>query len=179
MDRHDANELAKRASAGDARAFEQLIAAHYDDIHAFAWRWCGNTADADDIAQTVCIKLAAAIKGFRGDAAFKTWAYRITYNAAIDHLRAGQRMRPLAPSNIVRLIDGPNKATPETELQDAQLWDQVRGLPPKQCDAVLLVYAQDLSHAAAAAVMGCTEKTVSWHLHAARKALKSLLSVAD
>jgi len=178
VDRNAANELARRAAGGDAVAFEQLIEAHYDCIHAFAWRWCGNQQDADDIAQNVCIKLASAIKRFRGEASFKTWAYRITYNAAIDHLRQTQRMRPVEPSNIVKLIDGPTLSTPESQTIDAQLWDQVRALPPKQCDAVLLVYAQDLSHGEAAAIMGCSEKTVSWHLHAARKTLNSVLSAA-
>ena len=178
MESDATNELARCAAGGDAVAFEQLIEAHYDTIHAFAWRWCGCAQDADDIAQNVCVKLAAAIKGFRGEASFKTWIYRITYNAAIDHIRQTQRMRPREPSNIVKLIDGPTLSTPESQTIDAQLWDQVRSLPPKQCDAVLLVYAQDLSHGEAAAIMGCCEKTVSWHLHAARKALKSGLSAA-
>jgi RNA polymerase sigma-70 factor, ECF subfamily len=51
----------------------------------------------------------------------------------------------------------------------------VRRLPPQQRDAVLLVYAEDLSHAEAATVMGCAERTVSWHLHAARKRLRARL----
>ncbi len=48
----------------------------------------------------------------------------------------------------------------------------MRRLPEQQRDAVLLVYGEDMSHAEAAAIMGCTEKTVSWHLHEARKRLK-------
>ena len=40
----------------------------------------------------------------------------------------------------------------------------MRRLPPQQRDAVIFVYAEDLTHAEAAAIMGCTEKTVSWHL---------------
>ena len=44
---------------------------------------------------------------------------------------------------------------------------------------MLLVYGEDMSHGAAARVMGCTEKTVSWHLHEARKRLKAMLETAD
>ena len=54
----------------------------------------------------------------------------------------------------------------------------VRALPDQQRDAVLLVYAQDFSHGEAAALMGCSEKTVSWHLHEARKRLKNQLEPA-
>jgi RNA polymerase sigma-70 factor (ECF subfamily) len=56
-----------------------------------------------------------------------------------------------------------------------ELWRAVRSLPDQQRDAVLLVYAQDLSHGEAAALMGCSEKTVSWRLHEARKRLRILL----
>ena len=61
----------------------------------------------------------------------------------------------------------------------AQLWDQVRALPPQQRDSVLLVYAQDLSHGEAADILGCSEKTISWHLHEARKKLKATLEAAE
>ena len=44
-------ELIRKASGGDARAFEQLIEMHYDFIHATAWKWTRSRCDADDIAQ--------------------------------------------------------------------------------------------------------------------------------
>ena len=56
-----------------------------------------------------------------------------------------------------------------------QLWAAVRTLPEKQRDAVLLVYAEELSHAAAAEIMGIKEATVSYHVHEARKTLRGLL----
>ena len=59
-----------------------------------------------------------------------------------------------------------------------ELWDEVRRLPDQQRDAVLLVYGEDLSHAEAAEIMKCTEKTVSWHLHEARRRLKIKLTAA-
>ena len=62
--------------------------------------------------------------------------------------------------------------TPEYDVIGAEIWQTVRALPAQQRDAVLLVYGEDMSHAEAAAVMGCSEKTVSWHLHEAKKRLK-------
>ena len=56
-----------------------------------------------------------------------------------------------------------------------ELWQAVRQLPDKQRDAVLLIYGEGLSHAAAADVLGCAETTISWHVHEARKRLKVLL----
>lgn len=166
------NELASRAALGNRAAFEELVERHYDHIYRLAWRWSGSRERAEDIAQDVCVKLATAIGSFRGDASFSTWLYRIAYTTAVDTLRANQRIMPLAPSNIMMLADEATTDTPETALMDQDLWRAVRALPDQQRDAVLLVYAQDLSHAEAAVLMECSEKTVSWHLHEAKKRLK-------
>lgn len=173
----DDDSLASRAAAGDGDAFEQLIGRHYDRIHRMAWRWLGRADGAEDVAQTVCIKLGEAIRGFRGESAFTTWLHRITYNAAIDHIRQSQRIEATAPSILMALADRhllPEPAPDEVHAGD-ELWSAVRALPDQQRDAVLLVYAEDLSHREAAQIMGCAEKTVSWHLHAARKRLKAHL----
>ncbi len=179
MEKRECDDLVRKAAGGSTAAFAALIDASYERIYAMAWRWAGSSVDAEDITQDVCIKLGKAIRGFRGDAAFTTWLYRITYNATIDHLRARQRMQAAEPSQILKLIDGPGSTTPESDLIDAELWDQVRALPPQQRDTVLLVYAQELSHGEAALILGCSEKTVSWHLHEARKKLKTTLEVAE
>lgn len=168
-------QLVLLAQAGSAQAFESLLERHYDAIHRMAWRWCGNRTAAEDIAQDVCVKLATVLSSYRADAAFTTWLYRITYHAALDFARATQRLSPTEPSQMEQLVDAASSGTPEDGLLDAELWDEVRRLPAQQRDAVLLVYAQDMTHAEAAGVMGCTEKTVSWHLFEARKRLKSKL----
>ncbi len=166
------------AISGDGGAFTRLIDRHYDRIYRLAWRWLGDQTEAEDVAQDVCVRIAKALPAFRQEAAFATWAYRVTYNAAIDRLRERQRISPRAPSELMKLIDAPGDTTAETQLLARELWDDVRRLPPQQRDAVLLIYAEDLSHAEAATIMGCTEATVSWHLHAARKALKLKLEDA-
>lgn len=168
-------DLATRAAAGDGAAFAALIGRHYDRIYRAAWRLLGNRTDAEDVAQDVAVKLATAIRGWRGDAELSTWIYRITWNAATDMLRARQRIRALAPSEMMSLVDCPSPTTAEDEAEGRELWSAVRALPPQQRDAVLFVYGEDMSHGEAAAIMGCSENTVSWHLHAARKRLRTML----
>jgi RNA polymerase sigma-70 factor, ECF subfamily len=164
--------LARAAAAGCRASFSALIARHYDRVYRLAWRWAGSRSEAEDIAQDVCVKLATAIKSFRGEAAFTTWLYRIAFTTATDRLRARQRIIPFAPSDMSALLDGAGADTPESNVIGAELWATVRALPDQQRDAVLLVYGEDLSHQEAAVIMGCSEKTVSWHLHEARKRLK-------
>ena len=164
--------LALGAAAGDRASFSALVERHYVRVYRLAWRWTGSQAEAEDVAQDVCVKLAAAIKTFRSEAAFTTWLYRIAFTTATDRLRAHQRIVPFAPSDMSALMDGAASGTPETDLIGAELWLAVRALPEQQRDAVLLVYGEDLSHQEAAGIMGCSEKTVSWHLREARRRLK-------
>ncbi|KQT00282.1 MULTISPECIES: RNA polymerase sigma factor [unclassified Rhizobium] len=166
------DDLIDRAQKGDRTAFGMLMERHYDFVHAVAWRWSGNVSDAEDIAQTVCLKLASAIRGFRGASRFRTWLYTLTLNAARDHQRSQSRERRKAASF---LADPTSSAANDNHDQTEALWEAVRQLPDKQGDAVLLVYGEGLSHSAAADVMGCSEATVSWHVHEARKRLKILL----
>lgn len=170
--------LAAQAAAGNRTAFAALIERHYDRLYRMAWRWCGNRAEAEDIAQDVCVKLASILGTYRADAAFTTWLQRVAYNVMID--RARRRRHETLPGNdtVIALVDAADTRTPEAVVIGAELWAAVRALPPKLRDAVLLVYAQDLSHLEAAEVMGCSEKTVSWHLHEARKRLKGILETA-
>lgn len=168
------HRLIEQALGGDRAAFARLVERHYDTIYRVAYKWCGDQTDAEDIAQDVCVKLGRSIRGFKGQAAFSSWLYRVTLNAVRDLARARERQaRHVAVMSLTAETD--YRPDRETELTQAQLWRRVHDLPEKQRDAVLLVFSEELSHAQAAAVMGCAESTVSWHIHEAKKQLKGLL----
>lgn len=173
-----ANEVIRRASAGDAEAFAAVVTAHYERIYRLAWRFAGTRETAEDIAQDAVVKLAGAIRGFRGEAAFSTWLFRLVYTTATDSLRRSRKLHLVDPATIAEFVETADTETPETRHMGTELWATVRSLPPQQRDAVTLVYGEDLSHAEAAEIMGCTEKTVSWHLHEAKKRLRTKLEVA-
>lgn len=171
------DELAKRAGQGCRVSFSVLLDRHYDLIWRQAWRMLGSRERAQDVAQDVVVKLAGAIRSFKGEARFTTWLHRIVYTTALDAIRANQRMQPAEPSEIIKLTDHiQSQADHDADSDDPdELWRAVRALPPKQRDAVLYVYGEEMSHAEAAGIMGCSEKTVSWHVHEAKKRLKILL----
>lgn len=169
--------LIGRAKDGDRGAFGQLVERHYDFVHRVAWRWCGRKADAEDIAQDVCVRLGRAIRDYRGGGAFTTWLYAMTLNAARDHARKSARESAKTEAyGVHALISG--EAPEEPDGQAEALWAAVRQLPEKQREAVLLVYGEGLSHAAAAEAMAISETTVSWHIHEAKKRLKVLMRSA-
>ena len=170
----ESDSLVARAQSGDRAAFAELVAENYDFVFRTAWKWTGKREDAEDVTQEVCVKLAGAIRSFDGRSAFSSWLYRVTLNAVRDLQRARTRQSKRAKS-LAEI--SPDEAPPEQEdeVAESQLWAAVRRLPEKQRDAVLLVYADELSHAEAAAAMGVKEATISWYVHEARKTLRGLL----
>ena len=171
-------ELARNAAGGDRGAFSALVERHYDFIFRLAWRMTGNRADAEDVAQDVCARLGRAIRSYRGGSAFTTWLYAIVVNAVRDAGRRSARDAARAQAWAVHALTG-GETAPEPEDPAEALWRAVRALPPKQREAVTLVYGEELSHAEAADLMGCSEPTVSWHIHEAKKRLKTIMSAGE
>lgn len=171
--------LAARAREGDRDAFGQLVERHYEFIFRVAYRWLADEADAEDVAQEVCIKLSRAIRGYAGRAAFSTWLYRLTLNGARDFSRGRSRetRRNQEFAREAQVLEQDSQVP--VEEQSTALWDAVRALPEKQRDSVLLVYGEGLSHGNAADILDCAESTVSWHIHAAKKRLKDVLRHAE
>jgi RNA polymerase sigma-70 factor (ECF subfamily) len=168
------NVLVNRAKAGDRLAFAQLLEDHYDFIFRTACKWSGRKSDAEDIAQDVCIKLATAIQSFDGRSAFTSWLYRVTVNMVRDMQRSSSRRdKNIDAFSLVHPEDDPGNQ--EESATAKELWRAVSELPEKQREAIMLVYAEDMTHADAAEIMGCKEATVSWHIHEAKKTLRGLL----
>ena len=167
-------ELAKLASAGDRDAFAQLLDRHYDLIYRTAFKWCGHQSDAEDVAQDVCVKLARVLESFDGRSAFSSWLYRITLNMVHDMQRARSRQHK-RQADFLDVAESDAPPDQEEKTTEGELWRAVRALPEKQRDAVLLIYGEDVTHAAAAEIMNVKESTISWYVHEARKTLKGLL----
>jgi RNA polymerase sigma-70 factor (ECF subfamily) len=166
-------DLIEKAILGDRAAFSLLVEHEYDFVFKVAWKWTRNRADAEDIAQEVCLRLAQSISRFRGQGRFRTWLYALVLNVVRDTARKASREKNRA--------EAWSRETAATDDQpednsSATLWEAVRSLPDKQKDAVLLVYGEGLSHSQASEVLGVAEATISWHLHEARKRLKVIMT---
>ena len=83
----------RAARSGDRQALEDLLRRHHDRLHAVCRRLTGNDADALDATQEALIAVVRGIDRFDERSSFKTWAYRVATNAALDELRR-RRRRP-------------------------------------------------------------------------------------
>ena len=78
-------------SMGDGTALEELLLAYEKRVYNIAYRLMGSEADAADMAQEALIKIYRSIRGFKGEASFSSWVYRLTVNTCMDGLRKRKR----------------------------------------------------------------------------------------
>src|SRR5438309_11406133 len=84
--------LVEQIRRGEAGAVEGLVGAYGDRVYRLAIRITGNASDAEEVVQDALWTASRKIDTFRGTAAFGSWVYRITANAAYQKLR-GRRSR--------------------------------------------------------------------------------------
>ena len=164
----DDETLIRAAQAGDGEAFEQLLERYYDTLYRFAYKWCGNRADAEDVTQQACLKLARSLDSFRFESAFTSWLYRVVVNCARDWGRAqGRHAHPEEDPDV--LTEEVTQVDVEHEAYLWQLLQRLEAMPEGIKETILLVHAEGMTHAEAAEILDVKESTVSWRLHEFRK----------
>jgi RNA polymerase sigma-70 factor, ECF subfamily len=84
-------ELIKRAQAGDAAAFNELVTAYRKRILGTIARLIARPEDVEDVGQEVFLRLYFSLDQLRTAEVFEPWLYRLTVNAAYDYLRKQRR----------------------------------------------------------------------------------------
>jgi RNA polymerase sigma-70 factor (ECF subfamily) len=84
-------ELVARSRGGDVDSFNQLVLRWERPIYALAYRVIGRDEDARDVCQETFLRAFRALPGFKGQAKFSSWLYRITLNLCRDWIRRQRR----------------------------------------------------------------------------------------
>lgn len=139
----------------------------------------GNVADAEDVFQTVFLRLHQADGGFQDDSHLKAWLLRVTVNCCNDvHRSPWRRRRNAFDDALVDSLPAPSDESPGPSSDEREnetleeLAAALARLAPKQRTAVHLFYFEDYSTDEIARITGERPATVRSHLHRARKALK-------
>ena len=72
--------LVNKATAGDKKALETLVASVQDIVFNLSLRMLGTFADAEDATQDILLKMITHLSSFRGDSSFTTWVFSIAAN---------------------------------------------------------------------------------------------------
>jgi RNA polymerase sigma-70 factor (ECF subfamily) len=182
MDERPDDVLAKEARRGKTEAFSELARRNQQRIYRLIYGMTRNRSDTDDLSQEVFMTAFHSISSFNGKSSFSTWIYRIAVNQTLNFLR--QRSREKGRAEFHENLPygdesrtgsySPEGRSVRRELH-GQMVEAVESLPPLFKASFLLVVDQGMSHAAAAKVLGCSENTVSWRMHKARKMLQARL----
>ena len=174
------DELVEQVRAGDAAAFGELVERHRGAVYRAALAALGNEADAEDIAQEALVLAFRRIEQFRGDASVRTWMVSIAWRLSLSRRRrlwwkvnrSGAQETDL---HVLRDVT----PSPEARMQSAQfirkVQEQIRRLPPKLRDALLLAAAGDLTQDEIAAALNIPGATFRGRVRDARLRLRTLL----
>ncbi len=174
-------ELIAACRRGDPRSFEEVVRRTYRQVYTQALRLVGDRKDAEDVAQDAYLRVFRGLHGFRGEAQFETWLYRIVANAAMTHLRRRRRFGDL----MTEPEDGPLREIPSPARTDEQAVDRqalqnaLEALPLSLRTVVVLKDIYGLSCQEIGDQIGASEGAVKVRLHRARRRLKLMILGED
>jgi RNA polymerase sigma-70 factor (ECF subfamily) len=166
-------ELVARSISGDADSFNELILRWERPIYALAYRTIGREEDARDVCQETFLRAFRALPGFRGQAKFSSWLYRIALNLCRDWMRRQRRTPVVQAPEDVDLMDLAAAAEPSESIEDlVSRQEQVRAvqramavLPDEQRAAIILKEYHGLTFQEIADLVGCPLSTVKTRLY--------------
>src|SRR2546423_4430847 len=112
------DELVARSVGGDADSFNELILRWQRPIYALAYRVIGREEDARDVCQETFLRAFRALPGFKGQAKFSSWLYRIALNLCRDWIRKQRRAPVMQAPEDVDLLELAAAREPSESIED-------------------------------------------------------------
>lgn len=175
----DAAEVAliRRVQLGEEEAFRQLMEKYQRRTYWIAHHMLNNFDTAREISQEAFIRVFRNIARFDVKKNFYTWLYQICVNLCIDRLRKVSHGKTV-DIDLVGGLPDPGRRDPadlgehkEMRLRVHQALDR---LPPKYKAVLSLRDIQGFSCEEIAEMVGCTNATVRWRLHRARRLFRAI-----
>jgi len=175
--------IMERLRDGEMDAMAELVDRYQGELVGYFYHHCWDQMQAEDLAQTVFLKVFKARERYKVTAKLRTWIYRIAHNAWVDHLR---RRRPAVSLDAERGENGgalkdilAAEDEEEHEDRDDLIRERIRSavseLPQGQQDVFILANNQDMKYQEIGHVLGIPEGTVKSRMHAAVRALRTQL----
>ena len=169
-------ELVERVRQGDGRAFDLLVTRYMRRAFSVAFRLLGQKEDAEDLVQDTFVAVLQRIDTFQPGRPFAPWFFRVLVNRGLNARKA----RALRTADEIPESASSAAPSPEREAERAELRDHLRvamaALPERQRLVVELYDLEGFAGSEIAEILEISDGTVRWHLHEARKALRSALA---
>jgi RNA polymerase sigma-70 factor (ECF subfamily) len=177
-------ELVARSQRGDADSFNELVLRWERPIYALAYRTIGREEDARDVCQETFLRAFRALPGFRGQAKFSSWLYRIALNLCRDWIRRERRAPVVQPPEDVDLVEMAAAAEPSESIEElvarkdlAKAVERAMALlPEEQRTAIILKEYHGMTFQEIADLQGCPLSTVKTRLYQGLSVLRRNLA---
>ena len=180
-----------REDDGTEEALAELVHRYQDELVGFFYHHCWKQVEAEELAQTVFIKLYQARARWQPTAKVRTYMYRIAHNAWIDYVRKQARNKQVSLDaehgpNGLRLVDTMEAKDSEASESNehtirGRIEEAVEALPEGQRSVFVLANNQNMRYQEISEVLGIPEGTVKSRMHNAvrhlRHALKDLVEL--
>lgn len=167
--------LVVQVQQGDSEAYAVLVRRHLPRAHRIAWRMLRHREDAEDAVQDAFLRALERIDQCDPGRPFGPWFFRIVATTAINRHRSAKRRETEELSDT----DVSDAVSPVDVAVHGVLRDEVdaaiRTLPPIQRQLIELVTFEEFTPTEAAGMLEIPAGTARWHLHEARKALRTQL----
>ena len=176
-------KLVHASQKGDLEAFTVLARRYQEKIYRTIMAMTKNHLDADDLAQDTLLQAYKSLKSFKLQSSFYTWVYRIAINLTLNYLkktgweksRADVELETYAPdTRSPRDVSSAERNSLKKEFR-RKLKEAIDSLPIPYKTTFVLIEFRGMSHKQASLILRCSENTVSWRIHKARKMLQSKL----
>ena len=198
MDGSRTPDLLARARAGDADAFDELVAPYRRELQVHCYRILGSVHDAEDAVQETLLSAWQGLAGFAGRSSLRTWLYRVATNRSLDALRSAGRRVPVATvvmraepppptrmgevpwlqpypdvllADVAETAPGPEAVIQTREAMSLAFVTTLQVLPPRQRAVLILRDVLGYRAAEVAEMLEVTEESVTSALKRARATL--------
>ncbi len=176
--------------AGDQNAFRCLFDRYKGRVIHFCYRYCGQPALAEELAQETFLRVYKAARRYRPQARFQTWLFKIATNVCLNEIRRPQyarRFEPLTPAQADEdCTTGTGAGEPAADkrpdewLEHEERQQAVRHamaqLPVAQRAALLLRVEEEFSYQQIGQQLGRSENHVKTLIYRGRQRLKKVLA---
>ena len=170
MNVDDDLSLIRRCTEGNPRAFEQVVDRFHKPIFAFAFKFLQNADDAEDVTQTVFIKVFENLSSYDSKYKLFSWIYKIAVNEAIN-FRNSRRTSEELGENVVSREHTPEKIYLDNELHQ-QIMSALDSMKSDYSMVIVLRHFQNCSYQEMSEILDIPVKTVKSRLFSARQELK-------
>jgi len=161
-----------------AAELEEVFRAHQACVLKAAYRVTGSMADAEDVAQSVFLRLARGTVDHSRISNLQSYLHRSAVNAALDLIRS-RGHREVVPVEVADELHSNPSLSPERAHSSMEIKNWLRGelakLSPRTAEMFILRYIEGLDNPEIARMMNTSQAVVAVTLHRTRARLKKSL----